>query len=636
MHNKIVVCLCLCVFTCWQTQAQEDTLSMELKEISVFGTVLEKYISGAKILRIDSALLSLAPSKNLGELLMEQSPVYIKQYGNAMLGSISFRGSGAAHTALLWNGININSLTLGESDFSNIPVQVFDQISLQFGSAATLYGSDAIGGNVLLNTTPDWQKGIQVSAFQEAGSFGLFSSGIQTSVGNKNWQSRTKLYRFQLENDFPFINRAIAGFPLERQKNANVLSLGALQELSYRFRSGSYLSLQAWYHQRDSQHQPLMGANYDLASYSFASENNLRMLADFHHQASWGYLNLKSGWIKDDYLYNGGSFTSANRLIQSLRYEKKITEKISTQLGGQWLYVAANVDNYEKKQTEQRVDLFALFFYQPLSFWKISLNARQAVVEGKFAPFAPSLGSEWILLKQKAHQLNAKMLLSRSYRVPTLNERFWSPGGNPDIRPEQGLSTEAGLQWEWNLPHSNLNTELTFFRLWIDDWILWQPMGSFWSPINIRSVHSQGAEISLKWICEGVNIRWMGGIQASLIQSLNKSVSLTNDAQTIGKQLPYTPLFRSGAFAGLNYKLWYARLNFNYTGSRFTLLDNTDLLEGFGLLNLSGGKEFVWKKHRLSCSFRVNNLLNKEYQNLRFRAMPLRNYQLSLAYHLKT
>ena len=36
--------------------------------------------------------------------------------------------------------------------------------------------------------------------------------------------------------------------------------------------------------------------------------------------------------------------------------------------------------------------------------------------------------------------------MARSYRAPTLNERYWVPGGNPALLPEAGWGSEAGLR----------------------------------------------------------------------------------------------------------------------------------------------------------------------------------------------
>ncbi|NJL13466.1 MAG: TonB-dependent receptor plug domain-containing protein [Microscillaceae bacterium] len=60
--------------------------------------------------------------RTLGQLLQALSSLYVREYGPQQLSSLSFRGTGSSHTAVLWQGININSPTLGMSDLGTLPV----------------------------------------------------------------------------------------------------------------------------------------------------------------------------------------------------------------------------------------------------------------------------------------------------------------------------------------------------------------------------------------------------------------------------------------------------------------------------------------------------------------------------------
>ena len=54
------------------------------------------------------------------ELLRQNTSLYFKEQGAGMTSSVSFRGTNASQTAVLWNGININSQTTGQTDFNNV------------------------------------------------------------------------------------------------------------------------------------------------------------------------------------------------------------------------------------------------------------------------------------------------------------------------------------------------------------------------------------------------------------------------------------------------------------------------------------------------------------------------------------
>ena len=56
-------------------------------------------------------------------------------------------------------------------------------------------------------------------------------------------------------------------------------------------------------------------------------------------------------------------------------------------------------------------------------------------------------------------------------RMPTLNDRFWRPGGDPDLRPERGWNADAGLAWA----PARYRIEGPFFASATRDQIVWRP-----------------------------------------------------------------------------------------------------------------------------------------------------------------
>src|SRR6187402_1862581 len=141
-----LTCL-LCIAGVWNSVAQSDTTY--LREVRVYGLPVTSHAVGAKIDQLDAGGLG-----NLSDKLSSDVPLYLKSYGNNQLSTISIRGTTASQTAVLWNGININSPTLGQSDLALLPLYLFDQLSVRYGGSSALYGSDAIGGSILLGQQP--------------------------------------------------------------------------------------------------------------------------------------------------------------------------------------------------------------------------------------------------------------------------------------------------------------------------------------------------------------------------------------------------------------------------------------------------------------------------------------------------
>src|SRR5690606_22428207 len=140
-----------------------------------------------------------------------------------------------------------------------------------------------------------------------------------------------------------------------------------------------------------------------------------------------------------------------------------------------------------------RIELYQSTTFRPDEKLALSLNLRQLIYSGTFAPFTPNLGMDWSFWKAESQSLLLKTSLGKGYKVPTLNDRYWDPGGNPDLLPEESINGEVGLHWLKNGLFS-WDQSLTFYRMQVDNWIIWLPQGSVWSPENIRDVQNQGIE----------------------------------------------------------------------------------------------------------------------------------------------
>ena len=249
---KIVLYIVLFVLAAPGVRAQFfiwDTLKLE--EVTVYGIPIEKYAIGSRVSETDSMARSTYLSSSVADFLKMQSPVFIKSYGSGMTSTISFRGTGAEHTSVLWNGININQPTIGQSDFSLFPMFAFGDIKLHHGSSGSLYGSGALGGSVHLSSALEWEDMSSFEFQQEIGSYELFFTGLGYKLVKNNISSATRVFRKSAKNDFEFENITIPGKPTDRQQNAGIEQWGITQDLYYRTSSGSYLFMNGWYNFSD-------------------------------------------------------------------------------------------------------------------------------------------------------------------------------------------------------------------------------------------------------------------------------------------------------------------------------------------------------------------------------------------------
>ena len=124
----------------------QDTITLQTVEVTAdkIGAEALKPLVARKL---DTIVLQSMSTSSLSDLLIQHSPVFIKTYGPGGVSTASFRGTTASHTLVLWNGFQLNAPSLGQVDFSTIPVFLADDVSLNWGSG-TSNNSGGLGGSV--------------------------------------------------------------------------------------------------------------------------------------------------------------------------------------------------------------------------------------------------------------------------------------------------------------------------------------------------------------------------------------------------------------------------------------------------------------------------------------------------------
>jgi iron complex outermembrane receptor protein len=255
---------------------------------------------------------------------------------------------------------------------------------------------------------------------------------------------------------------------------------------------------------------------------------------------------------------------------------------------------------------------------------------RQDVIDGKFLPFVPALGIEYKPFKKINLTFSAN--LCRNYRAPTLNDLYFKPNGNPDLKPETDYATEAGLVYNYGRIEKGffIETTLTGYYSKIINEILWTPQtdGNY-KPANVSEVHARGIEA-------GLNIAWtLFKFTFSFNNTYNycmstNEVAASPDDNSVGKQLIYTPENTWSTSLLIKRSGFYGSYIFNYTGLRYTSTDNSSYMPGYYLSNIILGKNFTLRKFILSLQLNLNNLFDLDYQSIAERPMPGRNFALTL------
>lgn len=618
---RIFFLIVLTIYTCSVFGQAGDTTY--LKEIQIYGLPVTSYATGSKVERLQSGDEVLTAS----DKLIDQTSFYFKTYGNNQLSTIALRGTTASQTAVLWNGMNINSPTLGQTDFSLLPLFLFDEMSIRYGSASSLYGSDAIGGSIMLGQKePAFKRNFEGTLYQQVGSFGKFGTGVKATYGTERVESRTRLFWSVIENNFPFESPAV-GYSKD-QNNASVENYGLDQQVHFKISERQVISAEGMYTYNFREIQPAVtnvNANETLL------DQHIRLSLNYQNDSRVGVLSITTGYIVSDQDYSDDlvSNVKSKQLSVLLGVDKGLNTRNSIRYGINYSNYWANSANYASSISESRFDAFVSYRHALKSFWILNAGLRQSLYADRYAPFAPSLGTEVHALQREKEKVTIRGQVARGYRVPTLNDRYWVPGGNPDVSPEDAIHIEGGANWTRSRTNWNFALDGALYKTWVNDMIVWVPEGNLWSPANLQSVSLLGAEVNAKTNYSAGNYRF----RTELVYGYTKSINKTEEDPLFNnKQLAYVPIHSGRLFVSIAFNDWSFDARLNVTGIRYTTLDNetTQSLDPYGLLDASISKRIKIRKLNLQLRADAFNLLNSYYENLKNHAMPGRHYALSI------
>lgn len=618
-----------------------------LGEVHVRAMGPERFAVGSTRTELDSAVLAQYRGSSLAEVLQARTPLALKYYGPGQLATIALRGTSAQHTAVLWNGLNIMLPTLGQTDFALLPVGASTRVSIQPGPAAALYGSGAVGGAILLDAAPDWRLGPRGSVQLDAGSFGLLGSNVEARTASATVAVRVAASYREAQNNYSYVVPEARGPVRYTLQNAALRHQWSFSpDLAWRVGRAGELTAAAWLTDTDREIQSGTGI---VGGQARERDQSRRLTLGYRHVVARGQWSGRAAWFEDILNYRDGGAPSNSR-VRTTQAQAEHTAALgargSLRLGAEAQHFAALVDGYGAAPvSENRAAAFALLRYDPRPALRLSANLRQAALPAGLAPLTPTVGLEWDLLPRVAaavpadsaaaseawstpsihlpiqpssRSLTLKASAARSYRAPTLNERYWRPGGNPGLRPESGFGYEAGLRHRLaGLRGTILETELTVFRQEVDDWVQWLPSTStgIWSPRNLRRVRSQGLEATTTLrLRQG---RYAGSAQLAYhLTDTRKTQGAPDDPDPMGVQLAFVPWHQASFSTDHRWRGWLASSTLVLTSFRYTNASGDVFLPGTALLGATLGRTLPGPAGtRLLLLAQANNLLGQAYES---------------------
>lgn len=594
--------------------AQTDSIQV-LDAVILSDTKLKQYASGFKITKLNDSTIAKNATSLTG-LLAFNSNIYFKENGFGMVSSPSFRGTNASQTAVIWNGININSQLNGQTDFNTINTSQFNDVTIRSGGGSVQYGSGSIGGTVHLNNKLAFYRHFENDLRLSYGSFDTKNITYGSGFGTNKWSGNVAISYVESENDYRFLGTDLS--------NTN----GAFHNFNVNANFGLFISerdVLKLYHQSFVSDREL-SSTLVAPSRSKYEDENFRTMLEWSHLSNRTTSKFKVAHLQELFHYfqdknqPNYSYGKVNTLIVQHNFNMRLSEAVNVQSVLEYNYIEGDGSSFAN--SDRRVfSATALLNHKLTEKLTYGVNLRKDVTSDFKNPFVFSLDSRYDVSQHYTLKING----SKNFRIPTFNDLYWQPGGNLDLVPESSYQIDFGQEFNYRF----LNLKLNAFYIITDDLIQWQPDNTgLWSPLNIAEVENYGIESELT-------------LQKQFSQhhfqlNTNYSYTMSEDTAT-KKQLIYVPFHKGNmnlAYSFKSFSMFYQHL---FNGDVFITDDNLTgrlySLNTFDVANIGFNYKILrTKTNTLDLGLRINNLYNEIYQNVASRPMPNRNFNIRIHY----
>ena len=621
------------MFMAGMVQAQDrnkaDSLYADsvLPEVRVEASFLERYLDRNQVVAFDSTRLAEAAAYDLAGLLQNQTTAYARQYGPG-IATLSLRGTGSNHTAVLWNGLPMQYPSLGTVDFSTVPLLAFDAVELHKGAGGTEFGSGAVGGAVRLRNQRPQGHGFEGRLLSRMGTYGR---------GLGHHSQMLRLHEAGSRNSWR------AG--VQYQNDGADYATGAHTESA--FATASYYhhpepeqghwAAHLW-HGHTFRNLPAPEGTADQKARQLDRQSRLALNYESAATSAWRW-KATAGYFRDELNYENNvlrSESAAHTVQGRAEVEWRPREGLQLMAGAMPRWVQADVTAYPQAQQRLEWGQYLWSRYQPNRHWLFSVKLRQELISGYDPPLTPSARVQYRFVPNRHVRARLFVRGARSFRVPSFNDLYWPGAGNPDLKPENGRQWEGGTAWDWLHDRHDVHVQLNAYTSRIRNWIQWQPQTGGWQPFNAKQVRHQGMEASFRWRYQPEGA-WSVGFQGDYGRTYAEVFESSNPALfPEGRQLMYVPFDTYAGQLRLVRKAFRWTARYSYTGFRYTNPGTPDgYLPAYNLWNFS----IAWQPEKadfgplganVQLRIDVNNGFNHSYQSYSGYPMPGRNATLNM------
>ena len=670
IHLRWILCLILSLFTTVPAISQSrvrhqtslsDTL-LKLKEVTIYSNRMQKKMSPVQIL--SGKELEKLNVYSVADALRYFSGVQIKDYGGiGGLKTVNIRSMGSHHVGVFYDGIELGNAQNGVVDLGHFSLDNMEVISLYNGQKSAIFqpAKDYSSASAIyMQTRKPLFKGEKKNNLNigvKGGSFSTinpsllwehrFNERISSSISTEYMYTSGR-YKFTYAKKDGYDTTAVRQNGDVRMLRLENAFFGKIPKGEWKAKAYLYNSERGYpgaavreepgkFRHQDRQWDTnlfVQGSfqNYFKPWYSLLA--NGKYAYDYLHYLSDPRLDVTTMYV-DNYYRQQEIYASAAHLFTIYPWWS-----MSLSNDFQWNTLRADLIDfvYPTRNTiltsaATSFDFNRLMLQASLLYTHVDDNTRtKGANAGTKNKYTPSVIATWQPLTKLP--LNVRAFYKKVFRMPTLNDLYYTFIGNKDLKPEYTTQYDVGITFShtWNNHWlKSLDLQIDGYYNEVDDKIIAMPTSNQfrWTMINLGHVEIRGLDAAIRG-------EWgFGKVELSTLfnYTYQKAQDFTDPtSEWYGGQIPYIPWHGGSIILNGSYQTWSCNYSFIYTGERYEAVANIpeNYAQPWYTHDFSLSKTFQWGKTGIRVTAEINNIFNQQYEVVQCYPMPGTSFKIKL------
>lgn len=647
---------------CVPIHAQNKLDSLQhLNEVVVTARAVQKEIFPVQ--ELSGKQLHQLSSHNVADALRYFSGIQIKDYGGVGgLKTVNIRSMGTNHVGVFYDGIELGNAQNGTVDLGRFSLDNMESVTLYNGQKSAIFqpakdfGSS---GSIYLQTrTPQFEEGkkYNVRASFKTGSFGVANPSVlwEQKLGQRISSSFSAEY-LHSSGKYKFTYRMQEGYDTTAvRQNGDLNALRVEGGLFGQLKQG-YWKAKAYLYNSERGYPGAIVRN-KFSHEDRQWDTNFFTQGTFKKDFTQWYSLLANAKYAYDYLHYLADPKKDESLmyVNNHYYQQEVYTSVANRFNlfpwweasfsADYQFNLLNADLrdfvYPRRHTLLASIATAMRFKQVELQASLLETFVHDTSSGTPAPdkqkLTPSFFVSWRPFPQSG--LNLRGFYKRIFRMPTLNDLYYTFIGNINLEPEFTTQYDLGFTYSRTFNSTwlrSLEVQTDVYYNEVENKIVATPTSNFfrWTMVNLGNVEIRGVDVALQ-------TGWKIGRNLTVSNRINYTYQRAQDftdpkSEFYGGQIPYIPWHSGSAVVNLQWRSWEANYSFIYTGERYSsqanIPYNYQLPWYTSDFSVSKGLK-VWKGD-LKLTLEVNNLLNQQYEVVICYPMPGTNFKLIAQYN---